>query len=147
MQDDSGGVGGRETFVRVTSKGGENTGDSTATADPDIWLRAVPGTQRATAATGECNVPVDGWSLPREQGRQVQVLCGLSDAGLVMHNKRVRWAASVYARHIPELREIAEPILRGVVEEDTELRWTRGTGPGAGKVEIEQLDGEREEEW
>jgi len=56
--------------------------------------------------------------------------------GVIMQNKRIRWAASVYARHVPELRPIAEPILRGVLEDDMELRWMRGTGPGRGTVEI-----------
>jgi len=33
------------------------------------------------------------------------------------------------------------------MEEDTELRWMQGLGSGMGKVEIEQLDTERVEEW
>jgi len=28
--------------------------------------------------------------------------------------------------HLPELREIAEPMLREALEEDTELRWMQG---------------------
>jgi len=40
-----------------------------------------------------------------------------------MHNRRIRWAASVYGRHPPELRPQAEETLRSVVEEDSRLRW------------------------
>jgi len=39
-----------------------------------------------------------------------------------MANKRVRWAASVYGRHLPELREIAVPILYEILEEDIIMR-------------------------
>jgi len=53
----------------------------------------------------------------------------------------------VYARHMPELREIAEPILREVLEEDTEMRWMQGTGQEEGKVEVAPLDKEKVEEW
>jgi len=38
---------------------------------------------------------------------KVQDLAGVNDIGVVM---KVRWAASVYARPLPELREMAEPI-------------------------------------
>jgi len=58
---------------------------------------------------------------------KVQALCGVSDSGDIMATKRIRWAASVYGRHIPELREIVEPILREVVEVDAELRRMRGS--------------------
>ena len=52
----------------------------------------------------------------------------------------------MYARHMPELRDIAEPILRSVLEEDTELRWIQGMGSGRGKVEIKPLvEGEVED--
>jgi len=51
---------------------------------------------------------------------KVQELCGLNEVGVVMRNKRYRWAASVYGRHLPELWEIAEPILQEIGDEDTE---------------------------
>jgi len=36
-------------------------------------------------------------------------------------------------RHMPELRETAEPILREALEEDTERRWMRGESEGRGR--------------
>jgi len=59
--------------------------------------------------------------------------------------KWIRWAASVYARHLPELRAIAEPILREWVE-DAELRWMSGC-PRERTVGIEELEEDRVEEW
>ena len=76
----------------------------------------------------------------------MQALVGLHDVAVIMQNKRIRWAASVYARHLPELRVIAEPILREVLE-NIELRWMQGTKPAEGTVTIEQLDEERVVEW
>jgi len=64
-----------------------------------------------------------------------------------MQNKRIRWAASVYARHLPELREVAEPILRAVVGDGVELRWMQGADWGRGKVETAQLNRDEVEEW
>jgi len=52
----------------------------------------------------------------------------------------------VYARHMPELWEIAEPILREVLEEDVELRWMKGTDWGRGAVEVAPLQASRVEE-
>jgi len=53
-------------------------------------------------------------------------LTGIAELGRLMLCKRIRWAASVYGRHLPELRKIAEPILLEWVEEDAELRWMEG---------------------
>jgi len=64
----------------------------------------------------------------------------------MMTCKRIRWAASVYGRNLPELREVAEPILREWIEEDAELRWMGGVG-GVRDVRVEELDIERVEEW
>ena len=47
-----------------------------------------------------------------------------------MRNKRYRLAASVYGRDLPELREIAEPILRQIGGEDTEWCWMRSLKGG-----------------
>jgi len=33
---------------------------------------------------------------------------------------------------MPELREIAEPILRAVIEEDADVRWMQGGSPERG---------------
>jgi len=54
----------------------------------------------------------------------------------------------VYARHMPELRKIAEPILRKVIEEDTELRWMQGPqSHGRVMIEVKELAEGEVEEW
>jgi len=77
---------------------------------------------------------------------KAQALCGISGLGELMACKRIRWAAPVYGRHIPELREIVEPFLRELLE-DTELRWMKGSKGEQGRVEIEELRQEKVEEW
>jgi len=55
---------------------------------------------------------------------------------------------SVYARHIPELRVVAEPILREILEEDTEMRWLQGKNQGGkAKVQVKELVEGEVEEW
>jgi len=78
---------------------------------------------------------------------KVREIYGVSELGYLMASKRIRCAASVYGRHLPELREIAEPILQKVVEEDTELRWMRGVPEEQAQVEIAELNPEDVEEW
>jgi len=85
-------------------------------------------------------------AYPGSRADKVQALVGLNDVGVIMHNKRIRWAASVYARHIPELRQIAEPILREIVGE-TALQWMEGTKSEGCEVRIEDLSEERVDEW
>jgi len=93
---------------------------------------------------------MDGGGVQGEQGRQstrtvrtnrhnldrlnaindfLKKLGGIHNVGMVMRDKRYRWVASVYGRHLPELREIAEPILQEIGDEDTEWRWMQGN-PG-----------------
>ena len=79
-------------------------------------------------------------------GEKVEALTGISELDRLMMCKRIRWAASVYGRHLPELREVAEPILREWIEEDAELRWMGGT-KGKGTVHVEELDVSRVQEW
>jgi len=76
-------------------------------------------------------------------GRKVGELTGIAEIGRFMLNKRIRWAASVYGRDLPELRAIAESILREWIEE---LRWMEGS-LGARMVRVEELDKDRVEEW
>jgi len=66
-----------------------------------------------------------GRGLQGEQSDKVGELCGIAELGEVMRNKRIRWAASVYGRHLSELSGVAEKILREVVEEDMELQGMR----------------------
>lgn len=53
----------------------------------------------------------------------------------------------MYARHLLELRRIAEPILREVLEDGVELRWMKGITMEKGVLKVEQLDEGRVEEW
>jgi len=78
---------------------------------------------------------------------KVESLTGIGELGRMMMCKRIRWAASVYGRHMPELRRVAEPILREWIEEDAELRWMKGSKTGARRVEVTELEEERVEEW
>jgi len=86
-------------------------------------------------------------AYPGSRADKVQALVGLQDIGVIMLNKRIRWAASVYARHMPELRAIAEPILRKAVGEEVELRWMEGVSREKRLIQIEELEEERVEEW
>jgi len=86
-------------------------------------------------------------AYPGSRADKVQVLVGLSDVGSIMLRKRIRWAASVYGRHMPELREIAEPILRKALGDEGELRWMGKAGKERRLIEVEELVEERVEEW
>jgi len=86
-------------------------------------------------------------AYPGSRADKVQALVGLQEIGVIMRNKRIRWAASVYARHVPELRAIAEPILREALEEDTELRWMQGTSKESIGIEVRELAEQEVEEW
>jgi len=77
---------------------------------------------------------------------KVEQLTGIAEIGRLMQNRRVRWVASVYGRHLPELREVAESILREWVEADSELRWMEGC-PKNRSVRVEDLEVDRVEEW
>jgi len=56
---------------------------------------------------------------------RVEALSGVGDLDTITY-KRVRWAASVYGRTLPILREEAERILREVLDPEVQLRWMRG---------------------
>jgi len=87
-------------------------------------------------------------AYPGSRKDKVQVLVGLDEIGTIMRNKRIRWAASVYARHIPELRAVAEPILQEVLGENVEMRWMQGNIPRGGiKLQVKELAEEEVEEW
>jgi len=80
---------------------------------------------------------------------KVEELTGISDLQRLMQNKRIRWDAAVYGRYLPRLSEKAEQILRGVLEEDAELRWMTGgrLPPQNENVRVEELDEGAVEEW
>jgi len=45
---------------------------------------------------------------------KVGELCKIAELAGLIESKRVRWVASVYGRHLPELLEVAEKIIREV---------------------------------
>ena len=59
--------------------------------------------------------------------QKVSEICGIPDIDVMVQNKRIRWAASVYGRALPQLRTIAEPILRGAIDPEIQLRWMGGS--------------------
>ena len=63
------------------------------------------------------------WSIQSDR-MKVEELTGIAEVGRLMLCERIRWAASVYGRHLPELRKVAEPIVREWIEEDVDLQWT-----------------------
>ena len=88
-------------------------------------------------------------AYPGSRADKVQELVGLNSLEEItgMRNKRIRWAASVYARHMPELRKIAEPILREVLEEDVELKWIGDAKPAGIGIDVRELAKQEVEEW
>jgi len=107
-------------------------------------LYPVASEQQRRLAT-ECQRWVVG-AYRGSDTEKVEALIGISGLDRMMMCKRIRWAASVYGRHLPELREVAEPILREWMEEDAELRWMKGV-KGEREMRIEELDISRVEEW
>jgi len=84
---------------------------------------------------------------PGSRKDKLQALVGLGGIKEIMQNKRIRWAASVYARDIPELRTIAEPILVDILGDDTEYRWMEGGKQGEIQIEVRELAEAEVEEW
>jgi len=52
----------------------------------------------------------------------------------------------VYARYLPELREIAESISQGAVGEEVEVRWMGAPERGKCEVTVAELEEKRVEE-
>ena len=48
----------------------------------------------------------------------------------------------MYGRHLPELRDKAEEVLRSVLEEDTQLVWINGGRQEGVEVRVEELEGQ-----
>jgi len=81
---------------------------------------------------------------------KIEDITGISKLETMTRVKRVRWAASIYARDEPELRPRAEAILREALggEEDVILTWIGGRtqetgGGGGGNPEPEAEEGEQ----
>jgi len=92
---------------------------------------------------------IQRWVISAYRGssrNRVEELTGITEISRLMLCKRIRWAASVYRRNLPELRDIAEPILREWIEEDAELRWMGGV-KGERKLAVAELDENKVEEW
>jgi len=54
--------------------------------------------------------------------QKIEDIVGITQLEVMTHQKRVRWAASVYSRHEPELRPIAERILREELGDEVVLK-------------------------
>ncbi|KAF8427074.1 hypothetical protein EV426DRAFT_686742 [Tirmania nivea] len=79
---------------------------------------------------------------------KIEDITGIPDLRTWMWTKRIRWAASVYRRALPELREIAEGILKEVVEPDAVLHWMSGSGESMGREGcIAELNTEEVAAW
>jgi len=109
----------------------------------ELYFEPSEQQQRLAA---ECQRWVVGAYAGSNRGK-VEELTGIGEIGRVMLCKRIRWAASVYGRHLPELSEIAEPIIREWVEEDAELRWMGGVIKGRREVQVVELEEGKVEEW
>ena len=78
-------------------------------------LYLVPSEQQKRLASEMSRCIVGAYRGSRAD--KVQALRGVGDLGEVMARKRIRWVESVYGRYLPELREVAEPILREISRE------------------------------
>ena len=58
--------------------------------------------------------------------QKIEDIVGIGQLEALTHRKRVRWAASVYARNEPELGPRVERILREELGEDVTLTWMNG---------------------
>ncbi|KAF8416304.1 hypothetical protein EV426DRAFT_700104 [Tirmania nivea] len=76
---------------------------------------------------------------------KIKDITGIQDLKTWMWTKRIRWAASVYGRALPALRETAEGILAEVVEPDAVLHWMSGSGGTMGReINVAELNGGEE---
>ena len=109
-------------------------------------LYLVPSEQQSRLAYEMYRWTVGAY--PGSRKDKVQALVGLEGIEEIMRNKRIRWAGSVYARHMPELRAIAEPILKEAIGEEAEMRWMEGEKrERKAEVQIRELVVEEVDEW
>jgi len=87
------------------------------------------------------------WVAMGYQGssRKISDITGMNQFEELTYRKRVRWAAGVYARNEPELRQRAERILMGELGEDVILNWMEGTKTRGGDT-VRAREGIREGE-
>jgi len=77
--------------------------------------------------------------------QKIEDIVGITQLEVMTYRKRVRWAASVYSRHEPELRPIAERILREEFGDEVVFRFLTGEergGPvlGEGRLETKSFE-------
>jgi len=66
MPEGEGSMGGSEAAEQATPAGKEENSGVTAVANTDVRVRAIPGPQRAAAATSQRDIQMDGWGVQRE---------------------------------------------------------------------------------
>ena len=77
------------------------------------------------------------WAVGASSGERVEALTGIDQLQRQMLVKRVRWAASVYGRHIPILRKSVEGILKKHLDQDgLTWRWMKGGKERIGGVTV-----------
>ena len=69
------------------------------------------------------------WVIGAWQGsnaQKVQALSGIDNLDEWFRKRKIRWAASMYGRHLPEMRLVAEKILQQRYEEhNVQFRWMK----------------------
>ena len=68
---------------------------------------------------------------------KVEALSGIEDLGEFFRKKKIRWAASVYGRHLPILKDVAQRILSQTYEtRDVQWRWMTEACPLTERKEV-----------
>lgn len=84
------------------------------------------------------------WSLKDEQVELIgEYLSGVFNLADVMRNKRIRWAVSVYGRHLPELREGQRVYCDRRSRKTRKLIRMEDNTRESGEIQIEELDESR----
>ena len=78
---------------------------------------------------------------------KVELLSGVEDLRQVMRKRRIRWAASIYARNLPVLRETAEKILHPIFEiENVAWNWVNGMVDRKERQQVSMIEWEEQVE-
>ena len=90
------------------------------------------------------------WVVGTWQGsnaERVAELSGIDQVELIFPKRKMRWAASVYGRHLPALRGVAQAILNGRYEGyGVEFRWLEEDLPWKSRHEFRVTEYCEEEE-